>query len=129
MKFYDTPLDEAEGAILAHSLRVGSLNFKKGRRLDAADIEALRQSRFASVVAAHLEEGDVHEDVAAQRLAEALAGTGVSSTAAFTGRSNLVAARRGLLVYDRERLDAFNLVDESITFAALSPFEVVEPKD
>ena len=128
MKFYDTPLAEAEGAILAHSLRVGSLNFKKGRRLNAEEIEALRAMRIASVVAAHLEEGDVHEDVAAQRLAEALAGTGVSSTAAFTGRSNLVAARRGLLVYDRERLDAFNLVDESITFAALSPFEVVEPK-
>lgn len=128
MKFYDTPLDEAEGAILAHSLRVGSLNFKKGRRLDAADIEALRQSRVASVVAAHLEEGDVHEDAAAQRLAQALAGTGTSCSAAFTGRCNIQAARRGLLVYDRDRLDAFNLVDESITFGALSPYEVVEPK-
>ena len=128
MKFYDTPLDEAEGAILAHSLRVGSLNFKKGRRLDAADIEALRQSRVASVVAAHLEEGAVHEDAAAQRLAQALAGTGTSCSAAFTGRCNIQAARRGLLVYDRDRLDAFNLVDESITFGALSPYEVVEPK-
>lgn len=128
MKFYDTPLEEAEGAILAHSLRIGSLNFKKGRRLTAEDIDSLRAMRVASVVAAHLEEGDVHEDAAAQRIAEALSGTGVSCSAAFTGRCNLVSARRGLLVYERERVDAINLIDESITFAALSPFDVVEPK-
>lgn len=128
MKFYHTPLTEAEGAILAHSLRIGSLNFKKGRKLDAADVEALRLARVESVVAAHLEEGDVHEDAAAQRLAQALAGTGTSCSAAFTGRCNIVAARRGLLVYDRDRLDAFNLVDESITFGALQPYTVVEPK-
>ena len=83
MKFYHTPLTEAEGAILAHSLRIGSLNFKKGRKLDAADVEALRLARVESVVAAHLEE-DVHEDAAAQRLAQALAGTGTSCSAAFT---------------------------------------------
>ncbi|WP_366552590.1 molybdopterin-binding/glycosyltransferase family 2 protein [Aquibaculum sediminis] len=128
MRFEETAVAEAEGTILAHSLRLGSLNFKKGRRLDAEDIRALQQARVETVIAARLEEEDVHEDAAAQRLAEAMAGTGTRTSAAFTGRCNILAARRGLLVYDRARLDAFNLEDEAITLAALAPFEVVEPK-
>lgn len=128
MIFGETPLAEAEGAILAHSLKLGSISFKKGRRLDAADLEALRKARVESVIAARLEAGDVHEDAAADRLAQAVAGTGATCSAAFTGRCNLVAARRGLLVYDRDRLDALNLVDEAVTLAALPPYELVEPR-
>jgi len=128
MIFGETPLAEAEGTILAHSLKLGSINFKKGRRLDADDVEALRKARVESVIAARLEAGDVHEDAAAERLAQAVAGTGASCSAAFTGRCNLVAARRGLLVYDRDRLDALNLVDEAVTLAALAPYELVEPR-
>ena len=35
---------------------------------------------------------------------------------------------RGLLVFDRERLDRLNLVDEAITLGTLPPFAVVEPR-
>ena len=62
MKFGDTKLGEAEGAILAHSLRAGGRVFKKGRILGAADLAALGQAGFASVVAARLEPGDVGEN-------------------------------------------------------------------
>jgi len=41
MIFGDTPLADAEGAILAHSLAVGRERFKKGRVLSAADVAAL----------------------------------------------------------------------------------------
>ena len=44
MRFGPTPLDEAEGAILAHSLNAGSLRFKKGRVLSATDVAALREA-------------------------------------------------------------------------------------
>jgi len=128
MIFGETPLAEAEGAILAHSLAVGNGRLKKGRVLSAADVAALRSAGITSVIAARLESGDVHEDAAATALAEALSGPGLKATAAFTGRANLIAQTRGLLTVDRSRLDALNLVDEAITVATLPPFEPVAPR-
>src|SRR5262249_55560629 len=46
---------------------------------------------------------------------------------AFTGRANLFAEARGLLVFDRDRLDRLNLVDEAVTLGTLPPYSVVEP--
>ncbi len=128
MIFGETPLDIAEGAILAHSLRLNGLRFKKGRLLSADDIEALRAAGVESVVAARLEAHDLHEDKAAAAVAEAIMGQGLSASAAFTGRVNLVAETRGVLVVDRARLDALNRVDEGVTLATLAPYELVEPR-
>lgn len=128
MKFGDTPLAQAEGAILAHGLAVGARAFKKGRVLTPADIDALRAAGIASVVAAMLEDGDVGEDTAAQRIAEAATGEALEATAAFTGRVNLFAASRGLALYDRGLLDRLNRVDEGITIAALPPYAPIEPR-
>ncbi|HSR73092.1 MAG TPA: 4-diphosphocytidyl-2C-methyl-D-erythritol kinase, partial [Kiloniellales bacterium] len=128
MIFGETPLDQAEGAILAHSLKLENGSFKKGRRLSAEDIAALRRAGRESVIAARLEPGDVHEDAAAAALAEALCGEGLSVSAAFTGRCNLIAGERGVLVVERERLDALNLVDEALTVATLTPFDSIEPR-
>jgi molybdenum cofactor cytidylyltransferase len=129
MIFGELPLAEAEGAILVHSLRAGKLVLKKGRRLTAADVAALRDAGHRNVVAARLEAGDVGEDDAAGRLAAALAGPNLTVGRAFTGRCNLNAAAAGLLVLDRPRLDRINLVGEAITVATLAPFDQVAPRE
>ena len=74
MIFGELPLAEAEGAILVHSLRAGKLVLKKGRRLSAGDVAALEAAGHRAVIAARMEAGDVGEDAAAARLAEALTG-------------------------------------------------------
>ena len=128
MIFGDTPVDAAEGAILAHTLRLGPVGFKKGRVLSADDVAALVKAGVTSIVAARLESGDVHENEAAAAIADAIMGDGLTASAAFTGRANLIVGTRGVLVVDRARLDALNLVDESVTVATLVPFETVEPR-
>ena len=128
MIFGETPLDQAEGVILAHSLKAGSRSFKKGRILSAEDVEALRTAGLENVIAARLEPEDVHEDEAATVIAEALAGDNLSASAAFTGRCNLIAEARGLAAFDRAALDALNLVDEAVTVATLAPFDGVVPR-
>ncbi len=128
MRFGEIPLDEADGAILAHSVREAGLSLRKGRRLDADDVAALKAAGRRAVVAALLEPGDVHEDEAAKRLSRAVMGDYVTASAAFTGRVNLFAAARGLLVVDRERLDRINRMDEAITIATLPQYAPVEPK-
>ncbi len=128
MIFGELSLDEAEGAILAHSLRMGTATFKKGRKLSAADVAVLKAAGLERVVAARIEPGEVSEDKAAAAVAEAAAGPNLSLSPAFTGRCNLFAEVRGLAVIDRARIDALNLVDEAVTIATSTPFEVVEPR-
>ncbi len=129
MIFGEIPLEGAEGAILVHSLRAGKSTLKKGRRLSAADIAALREAGHGRIVAVRLEAGDVSEDQAAAQLAEVLAGPNLSRGQAFTGRCNLHTQAAGLLVIDKARLDRINLVSEAITVATLAPFDLVTPKD
>ncbi len=128
MIFGETPLAEAEGAILAHSWRAPGKSLSKGRVLSADDIAVLRAAGVVSVVAARLEPDDVPEDEAAARLAAALAGAGLSVGSAFTGRVNLFAEHAGVLELSPERVDALNLVDESITLATLPAHATVTEK-
>jgi molybdenum cofactor cytidylyltransferase len=128
MKFGEVPVAEAEGAILAHSLRLGTTALKKARVLSRADLDVIASAGLARIVVARLEPGDVGEDEAARQVAEAAAGNEIEPASPFTGRANLFAKARGLLVFDRERLDRLNLVDEAITFGTLPPFAVVEPR-
>jgi molybdenum cofactor cytidylyltransferase len=128
MRFGEIPVRDAEGAILAHSLKLGATVFKKGRVLSASDVEALTASGLTHIVAARLDPGDLREDEAADRVAAVVAGANVAASPAFTGRANLFAEARGLLVFDRDRLDRLNLVDEAVTLGTLPPFAIVEPR-
>jgi len=128
MKFGEIPVAEAEGAILAHSLKLGATVLKKGRVLSRADLDAIAAAGLAHIVVARLEPGDLREDEAAGRIAAAAAGPNITVANAFTGRANLFAEARGLLVFDRDRLDRLNRVDEAVTLGTLPPFAVVEPR-
>jgi len=128
VKFGEVPVADAEGAILAHSLKLGTTALKKGRLLSRADVEAIAAGGLSEVTVARLEAGDVGEDEAAARLAAAAIGPGVSAAPAFTGRVNLHAEARGVFAVDRERVDRLNLVHEAVTLGTLPPFTVVEPR-
>lgn len=119
MRFGETPLDQAEGALLAHSVRLDGRMLKKGHRLNGDDIAALRQAGYSEIVAARLEPGDIHEDEAARAAAEVLGGDNTRMGRVFTGRCNIFATTRGIAVIDSDRLNAFNLIDESITVATV----------
>jgi len=128
MIFGDTPIDQAEGAILAHSHRLPGRNMAKGRRLSSDDVATLRQAGVASVIAARLEAGDVHEDEAARSVAAALCGPGLSAAAPFTGRVNLFAEQAGVMLVDADRIDRINRVHEAITVATLARYAQLEPR-
>lgn len=120
MKFGPVPTAEAVGAYLAHTVRLPKGALKKGRKLAADDIDRLRAAGVETVAAARLDPDDVHEDVAAERLAAALVGHGLKPSAAFTGRVNLVANAAGLLAVDAARIDRINAIHESVTVATLA---------
>jgi molybdenum cofactor cytidylyltransferase len=126
MFFGDIPISEAEGCILAHSVKSGDIAFKKGRTLSAEDVATLASAEIELVIGVRLEDGDIDEDTASETVAQAACGDGARLTAPFTGRCNLYAANDGLAIIDRDRVDILNRMDESLTIATLPPWTRVE---
>jgi len=127
--FGPTRLDAALGAMLAHTQRCGAQVLRKGQVLDEAAIALLREHGRDEVIAARLERGDVGEDQAADRLAEALLSPLVGRTRAATGRVNLLAEAPGLLLVDAARIHRLNAVDESLTVGTLPDATPVAARD
>jgi molybdenum cofactor cytidylyltransferase len=125
VKFGPVPVEEAVGAIAAHSARAGDAVLKKGSTVGPEDAARLKAAGIESVVAVRLEPGDVGEDEAALRLARAMASPQVRVDRPFTGRSNLFAETAGVLLVERTAIDAINAVDESITAATLPAYKPV----
>ncbi|WP_270936404.1 molybdopterin-binding/glycosyltransferase family 2 protein [Falsiroseomonas oryzae] len=129
MIFGPTPLEEARGAILAHTVRMPGKVLKKGTVLDEAAIAALKEAGRRDVIAARLESGDVAEDEAADRIANLLMAPLVARSRASTGRVNLFAESAGLFTVDVALVDRLNQVDESVTIATLANRSVVSAKE
>ncbi|QPC41461.1 NTP transferase domain-containing protein [Kaustia mangrovi] len=128
MMFGKIPVPDAEGAILAHSVRLPRGSFKKGRVLSADDIATLAESGIERVFAARLAAGDVPEDEAAGELASAIAGHHAEAAEPFTGRANVYAGSAGVAVVDVDRVRRINRLHESLTLATVGAFETVEPR-
>lgn len=128
MQFERFALAEAGGTVLAHGVKAGTVVFRKGRKLSAPDLEQLREAGVEAVFAVRFEPDDIGEDEAAGRIAALVGGAHVALAPAFTGRANLYADGRGVLVLDPERIDRFNQIDERVTLASLPGFAVVEPR-
>lgn len=124
MKFGPVPLDQALGAILAHSVPLPGLRLRKGLVLTDFDIATLQAAGITDVTVAVLDAGDVAEDIAATRLAQALVpgDQGLSLTEAFTGRVNLKAVGPGIVAMDAAAIHALNRIHPSITLATLPPY-------
>lgn len=129
MIFGSVKLDEAGGAILAHTHRLAGRVLRKGSLLDDDALAALRAAGRTEVIAARLEPGDVAEDAAAERLGAVLTSPGIGRSRAATGRVNLVAEAAGLMRFDAARIDRLNLLDESLTIGTLPDYAVVQPKE
>ncbi|MBZ9988421.1 molybdopterin-binding/glycosyltransferase family 2 protein [Mesorhizobium sp. BH1-1-5] len=126
MKFGPVPIDEAEGAVLAHATTAGEKRFRKAHRLSGEDVAALKAAGVSEVVAAVLAEGDLGEDAAAAKIAAAMSHRNIEVKPAATGRVNLHAEASGVFTVDAGMIDAINAVDPAITIATLAQHAPVE---
>jgi len=127
MRFGPVPLDQAEGAILAHSVPLPGGRLRKGLVLDAGHLAALAAAGLEAVTVARLDPDDAAEDAAALELAQALAGPGLNLQAVGTGRVNLLAAGPGLARIDADAIHAVNAADPGVTLATVPPWARMEP--
>lgn len=127
MEFGSVPLSEALGATLAHSLNLPGRKLGKGQVLTRADLDEIAATGRDAVTVARIAPGDIDENRAAERVAAHLAGAGLSVTAPFSGRVNLMAERAGLLRVRADAVNALNAVDEAVTLATLPDCRRVTP--
>ena len=99
--------------------------------LTADDIALLEANGIADVVVAKLDPDDLHEDIAAQAVADAFVpiANGLRLTKAITGRVNVVATAPGIFRCDEAAIDAVNAVDPMITIATLPQYQRVMTGD
>jgi len=120
MKFGSFSIDDADGVVLGHAVKLADGSLPKGHRIDAADIDRLRSEGIKHVIAARIEPGDVGEDDAAGRLARAVTPDHLRFSEASTGRVNVYSTVDGLFVATRSAVDRLNRIDPGITLACLN---------
>lgn len=128
MQFGPVPIDDAENAVLAHKLldSDGKRLLSKGHVLTPEDIEVLRSCGYSEVIVARPGEHDVHENEAARRVGEALAGEGIRVNASGVGRANLMTTVRGTLRVNAEVLARLNNIHDGITISTLQQHTLVD---
>ena len=88
------------GRIAAHDVRAatgGKILVRKGQLLDEATAALVLGAPWNELHVLELEPGDIHEEPAGSRLAQAVAGAGVEVKGYMGGQWTLAASRRGLV--------------------------------
>ena len=129
MKFGELPVAEAEGAILAHSVRHGraACSRRAGccRWLTSLLLRACRRRQRSSP--RRLAADDVPEDEAAAAVAQVIAGEAHASPGAVHGpRQSPCHRAQASPSSIRTRFRALNRLHESLTLATVAPFAVVD---
>lgn len=128
MDFGPVPLDQALGAVLAHSVPLATGRLRKGTVLEMGDLAALQAAGVPSVIVARLGSQDLGEDAAALALAQALVaeGEGLTLKPVGTGRVNIHAAAPGLARIGAAQVHAVNAADPAITLATVPEWQRME---
>jgi molybdopterin biosynthesis enzyme len=114
------PVEEAVGMPLAHDIteivpgKHKGPAFRRGHVVRPEDIPKLLDVGKAHLYVMELEQGELHEEDAARRLARVAAGPNISLTDPVEGRVNLVAEIPGLLKIDADLLYRFNALGDLI---------------
>ena len=111
---------EAIGMALGHDLtrivpgKFKGAIFKKGHIIQEKDIPILLDTGNEYVYVLELIEGQLHEDEAGMRLAEAIAGSGIECSPPEEGKVSLGARWKGLLRIDVPLLEMINSMNDII---------------
>jgi hypothetical protein len=135
----EAPGKELVGAVLVRDIRVGAERWLKGRRLTPDDLANLAVfgaagpaagSGGSPVTLLSLDAGEIHEDEAALRLAEAIRGSGpaIEIRGPNQSRVDLVAAAPGVVTIRLAALERLNRIDPLEVFTVFDG-QVVAPGD
>lgn len=116
----EIPVQEAVGLVLFHDItrivpgEFAGRAFKKGHIILEEDVPKLLNLGKDNIYVLDLEEGYIHENDAARRIARAVCGNGIRMTEPAEGKVTMKALFRGLLKVNVEALNSINAIDEMV---------------
>ncbi|MBU2699666.1 hypothetical protein Ga0466249_000747 [Sporomusaceae bacterium BoRhaA] len=114
------PVQEAEGMVLCHDIteiipgEFKGRAFKKGHIVCHEDIPKLLKIGKEHLYVWEMDQTRLHENDAAVRIAQAVAGSGIVLTEPVNGKVELKAHKKGILKINISALEAINDIDEVI---------------
>lgn len=128
------PVQDSIGNVLCHDMtrivpgEYKGPAFKKGHIITAEDIPVLLEIGKEHVYILTLENGQLHENDAARRIAKAAAGPGITLSDISEGRINMIASP-GLLRINVEALNRINSIDEVVLATLHSGIQITESRE
>ena len=113
-------IENALGMVLAHDItrilpgKFKGVGFKKGHVVRDVDLPELRKLGKRHLYVLALSAKQLHEDDAAQRIAQAICGDNLGKTDPVEGKINIVSQVDGLLKIDTQRLLRINKMNDII---------------
>ena len=129
MKFGKVFVNKSLNGILAHSMVIDGKKLNKGKIINKTDISLFKRHDIKEITCAILNKKDIQEDKAANAIAKNFRNSSVAVENAITGRSNILAAKSGLLIINEAQINKFNNISEDITIASLNNYFKVEKGD
>ncbi|MBO8164073.1 MAG: molybdopterin-binding protein [Brevibacillus sp.] len=129
--FKEVPVREAVGMVLPHDMtqilpgKFKGRLFKKGHVITEEDIEPLLSIGKEHIYVLEMPPGHLHENEAAERIARAVAGEGLSFSEPYEGKVSLKAAYKGLAKVEEAAVHAINEL-EAIALSTILTNQVVE---
>lgn len=131
-KLVEVKVEDAVGLMLAHDLtrivpgKFKGRLFRKGHVIREEDIPELLSIGKAHIYVMELGADDLHEDEAALRMANAVAGRNLSLTEPSEGKVLIRSSINGLARIEKSFIDEWNAV-EQVAMATVTDFSVVRP--
>ncbi len=120
---------ESTGLVLAQSYNLPDKTISKGTFITNEIVAYFKKGNVQTILCAVPEEGDIHEDEAAEAISSAIDKNHIYAEKASTGRVNFKSQSLCLVRYERGFIKEVNLVDESIAFSIVEHNQLLAKND
>ena len=129
MKIKNLAPQDSIGVVLAQTYNLPGKIISKGTFVTNEVVGYFKTGNVKTILCAVPEEGDIHEDEAAEAISSAIDKNHIYADKASTGRVNFKSQSLCLVRYDRDFIKEVNLVDESIAFSIVEHNQLLAEGD
>ena len=129
MKIESLVPQKSIGSVLAQTYNLPGKTVSKGTLITKEIVAYFKTGNLQAMLCAVPEEGDIHEDKAAEAISSAIDKNHIYAEKASTGRVNFKSQSLCLVRYERDLIKEVNLVDESIAFSIVEHNQLLAKND
>ena len=129
MKLLGLDPQESLGSVIAQTYHLPGKTISKGTVVTSEIVDYFKEGDVQNILCAVPDNGDIHEDEAANIISNAIDRSHIYTESASTGRVNFKSRSLCLVRYKRSLIKEVNLVDESIAFSIVEHNQLLAKND